>query len=77
MFYIIFDFREREREGERAQETSVKESDIDGLPSVRAPGNWTCNPGMCPNQQLNWWPFGSQEDAQLTEPCLLGHTLMF
>ena len=27
-----------------------------------------CNPGMCPDQELNWRPFGSQSGAQSTEP---------
>ena len=27
-----------------------------------------CNPGMCPNWDLNWRPFDSQAGAQSTEP---------
>ena len=26
------------------------------------------NPGMCPDWELNWQPFGSQADTQSTEP---------
>ena len=31
-------------------------------------GDLACNPGMCPDQESNWKPFGSQADAQSTEP---------
>ena len=30
--------------------------------------DWTRNPGMCPDQELNWRPFVLQDDAQPTEP---------
>ena len=35
-------------------------------------GDLTCNPGMCPDWESNWGPFGSQAGAQSTEP--LSHT---
>ena len=31
-------------------------------------GDLACNPGMCPDRELNWQPFGSQASAQSTEP---------
>ena len=31
-------------------------------------GDLAQNPGMCPDQELNWQPFGSQADTQSTEP---------
>ena len=30
-------------------------------------GDLAHNPGMCPDWELNWWPFGSQAGAQSTE----------
>ena len=27
---------------------------------VASTGDLACNPGMCPDWELNWWPFGSQ-----------------
>ena len=31
-------------------------------------GDLACNPGMCPDWELNQRPFGSQADTQSTEP---------
>ena len=31
-------------------------------------GDLACNPGMCSNWELNWWPIGSQAGVQSTEP---------
>ena len=31
-------------------------------------GDLACNPGMCPNWESNWQPFGSQAGTQSTEP---------
>ena len=39
---------------------------------VSPTGDLACNPGMRPDWELNWWPFGSQADAQSTEPHQLG-----
>ena len=30
-------------------------------------GDLACNPGMCPDWESNWRPFGSQAGAQSTE----------
>ena len=41
--------------------------------SCEAPtGDLACNPGLCPDWELNWWPFGSQARTQSTEPHQLG-----
>ena len=31
-------------------------------------GDLACNPGMCPDWESNWKPFGSQASTQSTEP---------
>ena len=31
-------------------------------------GDLSYNPGMCPDWELNWWPFGLQAHTQSTEP---------
>ena len=31
-------------------------------------GDLACNPGMCPDWESNWQPFGSQDSTQFTEP---------
>ena len=47
----------------------MRERNIDWLPLLCAlTGDWTCNPGMCPDQESNWRPFTLQDEAQLTEP---------
>ena len=48
-------FRERGREGEKHQ-------------CEQETGDWTCNLGMCPDQELNLGPFGLWDDTQPTEP---------
>ena len=53
----------------RNRETSMCERNIDGLPLAGAlAGDQTYNPGMCPDWELNWRPFGLQDDTQPTEP---------
>ena len=46
-YYFIFDFREIGREGEREDKKLWCERKHQ-LPSALAPGDGTCNPGMCP-----------------------------
>ena len=36
-------------------------------------GDPACNPGICPDWELNQQPFGSQACAQSTEPPQAGH----
>ena len=61
-FYLFF--RERGREGEKHQ--CVRETLINCL--LHAPPPETCNPGMCPDQELNQRPFSSQASTQPSEP---------
>ena len=39
-------------------------------------GDQAHNPGMCPDWESNWRPFGLQADAQSTEPDQPGLGLM-
>ena len=68
--YSEFNFFFREQKGRRKRrETLMQERNIDLLPLVCAlTGNQTCNPGMCPEHELNWRPFALQDNAQPTEP---------
>ena len=65
---ILFSFREMGMEGERDGEKHqcVRDTSISCLSQTlnQRPGN----PGMCPNWELNQWPFCSQASAQSTEP---------
>ena len=65
---ILFLFRERGREGEREEEKHhcVVAS------HVPPTGDLASNPGMCPDWELNWQPFGLQTSAQSIEPHQLG-----
>ena len=40
-------------------------------------GTLSCNPGMCPDWESNWPPFGSQASTQSTETHQPGLKLMF
>ena len=57
---FIYLFLERGREGEKHQ----------CVVATRVPptGDLACNPGMCPDQELNWQPFGSPAGTQSPEP---------
>ena len=57
-------FLERRREGEREGEKhqSVVAS------CVPSTGDLARNPGVCPDWESNWQPFGLQVDTQSTEP---------
>ena len=54
--FIYFIFRERGREGEREGE----KHQCVVASHVASPGDLACNPGMCPDWELNQRPFGSQ-----------------
>ena len=44
------------------------EKNINWLPLAHTPTrDWTGNPNMCPDWELNQWPFGLQDDGQPTE----------
>ena len=61
---IVFISRQRGREGEREGE---KHQCV--VASYTPPaGDLACNPGMYPDWELNWQPFGSQASTQSTEP---------
>ena len=67
--YIFFKdlfiyFGERGKEGERQGEKHGS------VASLTAPtGDLAHNPGLCPDWESNWWPFGLQAGTQSTEPC--------
>ena len=63
IFYFIYLFLKREegREEEGEKHQCVVASQ---MPPI---GDLACNPGMCPDWELNWQPFGSQAHAQSTE----------
>ena len=64
----LFIFREWGMEGEREGEKHQCVVASHAPPT----GDLTRNPGMCPDQELNQRPFGSQAGAQSTEPHQLG-----
>ena len=71
--FYLFIFRERGREGERQGEKHQceKETTICGLSyisHVRLNLDRACNPGMCPDWELNWQPFALQDVIQPIEP---------
>ena len=62
--FYLFIFRERRREGERDGE----KHQCVVVSHTPPTGDLTHNPGMCPDQESNQRPFGSQAYAQSTEP---------
>ena len=71
--FYLFMFRERGREGEREGE---KHPCV--VASCAPPtGNLACNPGMCPDWELNRRPFGLQVGARPTEPHQPGPPMYF
>ena len=66
-FLNIYLFSERGEGRDEGRERNIMcERDINPLPL--APPSLAHNPGMCPNWELNWWPFSSQAGTQSTEP---------
>ena len=56
------------REKERGRNIGMWEI-CQSVASCMSPsGDLTCTPGMCPDWELNWWPFGSQASTQSIEP---------
>ena len=64
LFYILFIFRERGREGERKGEKHQCMV-ASHVPPI---GDLARNPGMCPDWESNQRPFGSKVSTQSTEP---------
>ena len=66
---FLIDSREKGREDETEGEKYQCERNINLLPlACTLTGDWTRNPGMCSDWELNQQPLGLQDDAQPTEP---------
>ena len=80
-FYYLFIYLSSEGRGgrKRGRETSMYERNSYQLPcECPQPGTWLAhNPGMCPDQESNQWPFSLQDDAPPTEPWHPGLNLVF
>ena len=68
-FKILFIFKESRREGER----EGKKHQCVVASCMSPTGDLARNPGMCPDWESNWRPFGSQASIQSTEPHQPGH----
>ena len=64
LFIYLFIFKERGREGER----EGKKHKSGFASHVPLTGDLAHNPGMCPDWELNQWPFGLQASPHFTEP---------
>ena len=62
--FNLFIFGERGREGERGG----KKHQCMVASGASPTGDLACNPGICPDWESNWQPFGSQARTQSTEP---------
>ena len=61
LIYLFLERRERrEKEGEKHECVVASHAPLTG--------DLACNPGMCPDWELNQQPFGSQTGPQSTEP---------
>ena len=65
-FIYLFSERWEGREKDRKRNINVWE--IHQLVTSHTPltGDLAHNPGLCPDQELNWWPFGSQVFSPLS-----------
>ena len=78
LYFILFskDFIYLFLERGEGRERNIDVRNIDQLPLTCAlTGNQTRNPGMCPDQKSNWWPFALWDGAQPTEPHWSGQDL--
>ena len=66
-FYLLSE-REEEREKERERNSNGREIHESVASCMLPTGDLACNPGMCPNWELNQQPLGSQASTQSTEP---------
>ena len=60
-FYLFLERGRKEKEREEKYQCVVASH----TPPI---GDLACNPGICPDWELNWQPFGSQAGTQSTEP---------
>ena len=67
--FYLFIFGERGMEGEEEKHQYVVAS---YTPST---GILSCNPGVCPDWESDWQPFGLQVGTQSTEPHQPGHLI--
>ena len=76
---FIYLFLERQEGKEKERERSVDVWEINLLVASCTPPteDLACNPGMCPDWELNWWPFSLQAGTQSTEPHQPGHPVWF
>ena len=67
VFFLIIGEMKKEGERERKRNTDVREKHwLFAFPNALR--DLTCNPDMCPDQELNQQPFGLWDNAQSTEP---------
>ena len=60
-------------EKKRERNINVQEIHLSFASLMPPTGDLGRNPGMCPDWESNWWPFGSQAITQSTEPHQAGH----
>ena len=67
---ILFICLDRGEGREEERERNIDVQVIHGLVASHTPptGDLAHNPGMCPDQESNQWPFGSQAGTQSTKP---------
>ena len=66
-FYLFSEIGER-REKERERNTDERKKHQLVASRKLPTSDLACNPGMCPEWELNWQPLGPQASAQSTEP---------
>ena len=76
-FIYLFLERGEGREIERERNINVQEIHQLVASHISPPGDLACNPGMCPDWELNGRPFGSQTGTQSTEPHQPGLEVVF
>ena len=62
--YFIYLFLERGEGREKEKERNINQLPLKCVLT----GDQTQNPGMCPDQELNWWPFSLRDSTQPIEP---------
>ena len=67
-FYLFIFFREEGREKESERNIVVQDKQRSVASLRPPPGDLVCNPGMCPDWELNWRPLGLQASTRSTEP---------